>query len=46
MQKEKAETITKLLEKLAEEMCDDYCKYAGEDNIDDICSNCPLSVLI
>ena len=45
-------TITQMIEKVAEEMCDKYCKYPSEwDDADgeledsDICANCPLNKL-
>lgn len=48
------ETITQQIEKIAEEMCNKYCKYPHEWNEEeqgtelcesDICLNCPLNRL-
>ena len=47
-------TITNMFEKIAEEMCDKYCKYKDTWDADaegyelfesDICKNCPLNNL-
>lgn len=41
-------TIHEQLEKIAEEMCDNYCKYVAEDYGGDlfkICDKCPLGRL-
>ena len=40
----------KIIEKVKEEMCDGYCKYPemieeDEDEIADVCANCPLNRL-
>ena len=41
-------TMKAMLEKMAAEICRDYCKYADipEDIHQEICERCPLSVII
>lgn len=49
----KEKTISQLLEEVANEICDNYCKYPAEYNskkefeelLDTHCLNCPLSKL-
>ena len=41
-------TISEMFEEIKEEMCDKYCKYIdqlGEEEIDELCSDCPLNRL-
>lgn len=48
MTKEKKAELKEEVEKALEEMCDDYCKFPGELNqeqIDMCCLECPLSRL-
>ena len=39
-------TITGMLEEIAAEICDDYCKYpnevASQEELNKICAKCPL----
>lgn len=39
-------TITRMLEEIAAEICDDYCKYPHEvseqEDLEKICEKCPL----
>jgi hypothetical protein len=41
-------TISEMFEDIKEQMCDKYCKYVdelGEEEIDELCTNCPLNRL-
>ena len=43
-------TIPQILEEVAEDMCDNYCKYPGEykdsdDMWNEVCDKCPLNKL-
>lgn len=39
-------TITRMLEEVAAEICDEYCKYpnelASQEELEKICEKCPL----
>ena len=39
-------TITRMLEEIAAEICDEYCKYpnelASQEELNKICKKCPL----
>ena len=41
-----SEKITQILEEIAAQICDEYCKYpsqiASQEELDRICESCPL----
>lgn len=43
------ETVTDIINELATEMCEKYCRFPSEvsdpDQMDEICANCPLTRL-
>lgn len=42
------ETVTDIIEEVKTEICDNYCKYVdqlSEEELNEKCSNCPLSRL-
>lgn len=47
--REKPFTVTEILENIASQICDDYCKYPNEMNTEEelyeICEDCPLGRL-
>lgn len=50
MESEKQQTVSEIIEQVAAEICDQYCRYPDmyrgcEDIIDFYCSDCPLNRL-